>query len=145
MLALEDTSRRAITRQEAAASALAAAAARCEETTRALHADLTDRAVDLALEIAAAILGREVELAVDPAADALRRALVPVALDVPLVVRLHPDDLAALDPTVLGGRPATVVPDARVAPGDAVVETEDGWIDSDVAGALARVRKVLGR
>ena len=144
-LQVAEANRRAVARQEAAASALAAAAARCEETTRALHADLTDRAVDLALEIAAAILGREVELAVDPAADALRRALVPVALDVPLVVRLHPDDLAALDPTVLGDRPATVVPDARVAPGDAVVETEDGWIDSDVAGALARVRKVLGR
>ena len=36
-------------------------------------------------------------------------------------------------------------PTPALARGDAVVETEDGSIDADVAGALARVREVLGR
>jgi flagellar assembly protein FliH len=145
LLELQEGTRRAVARQESAASALAEAARRCDETARALQTELTDRAVDLALEIAAAVLGREVTLAVDPGADAVRRAVAGVPVDVPLVVRLNPEDLAALDQAVLAGRPATLVADPRVSRGDAVVETENGWVDADIAGSLARVREVLGR
>lgn len=136
---------RALAELETAAGALAVAARHCQEATRTLRAELSDRALDLALEIAEMVLGREVALAADPAGDALRRALTTIPGDVPLVVRLHPDDLGALGDTVLAGRPATVVTDPGLSRGDAVVETEDGFVEADLAGALARVREVLGR
>jgi flagellar assembly protein FliH len=144
-VAFEQHRRRALDELESAAAALATAVERCGEATRQLHAELADRAVDLALEIAATVLDREVALASDPAADAVRRALTVLADDVPFVVRLHPEDRAVLDPAVLAGLPATVVADAAVGRGDAVVETEDGFVDADLAGALDRVRTVLGR
>jgi flagellar assembly protein FliH len=142
---LEAERRRVLAEHGSAASALGAAVQRCEELTRELRAELTEQAVELALQIAEAVVGRELALATDPGADALRRALGSLPVDVPLVVRLHPDDLAVLDGDLLEGRPATVVADPRLARGDAVVETEDGWVDADVAGAFARVREVLGR
>jgi flagellar assembly protein FliH len=146
-LAFEQAHAVVLEQQASAAAALVSAVARCEETTRALRSELHDAAVELALQLAEALLGRELALAEDPAADAVRRAVAGVPGDVPLVVRLHPDDLAVLDREVLGERTATatVVADAGVARGDAVVETLDGFVDADLAGALARVREVLGR
>ena len=141
----EEEHLRTLRELETAADALAVAVRHCQETTRTLQAELSDRALDLALGIAEMVLGREVALAADPAGDAVRRALTTVPDDVPLVVRLHPDDLAALDEAVLAGRPATVVTDPGLSRGDAVVETEDGFVEADLAGALARVRQVLGR
>ena len=142
---LAEHGRRVVAQQQTAAEALAAAVRRTEETTRALHEEIADQAVELALQIAEAVLGREVALSDDPAGDAVRRALAGVPVEVPLVVRLHPEDRDALDPVLLADRPVTLVTDGRVARGDAVVETEDGWVDADLAGALARVREVLGR
>jgi len=131
--------------QHSAASALEAALGRCAEAGRELQADLTAKAVDLAVELAEAILGRELEISVDPGADALRRALASVPAEVPLVVRLNPDDVAALDDAVLADRPVTVLPDPAVARGDALVETDNGVVDAGIATAVARVREVLSR
>jgi flagellar assembly protein FliH len=131
--------------QRSALSAVETAARRCAETTEQVQRELAEAAVDLALQLVEAILGREVATASDPGADALHRALVGVPVDVPLVVRLHPDDLSALDRTCVGERSASFVADPSLARGDAVVETEAGVVDATVAGALARVRKALGR
>ena len=143
--AFEQQHRRALAELDAAVGALATAVQQCQESTRTLRAELSDRALDLALQIAEMVLDREVALASDPAGDALRRALATIPDDVPLVVRLHPDDLAALGDAVLAGRAATLVTDSGLSRGDAVVETEDGFVEADLAGALARVREVLGR
>ncbi len=102
----DEESRRVLAEQQAAARALAAAVRQCEELAVALRDQLVDGSVELALQIAEAVLGRELEVAVDPGADAVRRAVTTTPVDVPLVVRLHPDDLAALDASVLGDRPA---------------------------------------
>ena len=131
--------------QHSAVSALEAAVRRCTETTRELQAELGDKAVDLALELAEAILGRELETATDPGADALRRALATVPVETPVVVRLNPQDVAALDHSLLADRPVTVLPDQGTTRGDALVETEAGVIDAGIATAVARVREVLGR
>ena len=131
--------------QSSALSAVETAVRRCAETTEQVQSELAVAAVDLALQLVEAILAREVATSVDPGADALRRALVGVPVDVPLVVRLHPDDLAALDRTCIGERSASFVADPSLARGDAVVETESGVVDATVAGAVARVRQVLGR
>src|SRR4051794_33203404 len=143
--AFEERSRRAVAAQQSASDALLAAVRGCEAATQALQGELTEQAVDLALQIAEAVLGRELELAADPAADALRRALRGVPADVAVVVRLHPDDLEALDRSVLADRPATYRPDLSVSRGDALVETESSVVDAGVVTALARVREVFGR
>ena len=143
--ALEERSRRVLAAQQSSADALAAAVRASEAAAQALQAELADSAVDLALQIAEAVLGRELQLAADPAADALRRALRTVPADVAVVVRLHPDDLEALDRSVVHDRPATYRPDPSLLRGDAVVETESSVVDAGIAAALARVREVLGR
>ncbi|MDX6301868.1 MAG: flagellar assembly protein FliH [Nocardioidaceae bacterium] len=141
----DEQGRRALAAQQSAADALAVAAEQFAVVARTVQEELRDQAVDLALQIAAAVLGREVIAAADPGADALRRAVTAVAVDVPLAVRLHPDDLAALDRSVVAGRSVTWTADPSLSRGDAVVETPSGTVDAGIAGALARVREVLGR
>jgi len=131
--------------QHSALSAVETAARRCAEVSDALQRELGEAALDLALQLVEAVLGRELATATDPGADALRRALVAVPVDVPLVARLHPADLAALDRGTVGDRAVTLVADPTVARGDALVETDSGVVDATVSGALARVREVLGR
>jgi flagellar assembly protein FliH len=141
--ALQHRSDTLLAAQRSALSALQQAVGRCADTTSALHAELTAAAVDLGLQIAEAVLGRELEIATDPGADALRRALVGVPIDVPVTVRLHPADLQVLDRDVVADRAVTFVADPSLTSGDAVVETDDGIVDAGVAAALARVREVL--
>lgn len=143
--ALQHRSDTLLAAQRSALSALQDAVGRCAETTSALHAELTAAAVDLALQIAESVLARELEIARDPGADALRRALVGVPLDVPVSVRLHPADLDVLDRDVVADRAVTFLADATLGRGDAVVESEDGIVDAGIAAALARVREVLAR
>lgn len=134
-----------LARQRQALAALAAATDRLTHTLHRLADELSGEAVELALRIAEAVVGREVELAVDPGADALRRAMTEVPPVVPVLVRMHPADRALVDLTAFGERDITLVDDPTLAPGDALVETEDGVVDATVAAALARVREVLAR
>src|SRR5579864_6571132 len=53
-----------------------------------------------ALELAEAVIGRHIEVSADPGADALARALA-LAPSGPLIARLHPDDAALLDSSLL--------------------------------------------
>jgi flagellar assembly protein FliH len=115
--------------------------ARIGETVDAL----SERAVEAALELTGAILGREVATAADPGGDALRRAMALVEPTVTATVRLNPQDRAALDPATLDGVAAVVVDDPTLARGDAVAETEDTLVDATIAAALDRVREVLTR
>jgi len=143
--AFDEQSRSILAGQRSAAAALELAADRVEASVRQLNEDLAAQAVELALQIAEAVLGRELATVDDPAADALRRALARVPDDVKVTVRLHPADRADLDPSVLGGRSVTIEADPSLARGDAVVETDSGLVDAGVGAALARVREVLGR
>lgn len=106
---------------------------------------LADQVVPAALELAEAIVGREVATAADPGADALRRALTEIDPSVPVTVRMHPADHGLLDPALLEGRPVTLVVDASLSRGDAVAETPDHVVDATLATALERVREVLAR
>jgi flagellar assembly protein FliH len=148
--AFEEQSQRAVVAQQFAVQTLLAAAARFEEVTRAREAELAHQAVELGLQIAEAVVGRELEAVDDPAAEALHRALVSVPAEVAVTVRLHPADLATLDEvgvaeTALRGRTVSYVGDGSLSRGDAVVETESGVVDAGLRTALTRVREVLGR
>jgi flagellar assembly protein FliH len=107
--------------------------------------ELTTHAVTLALEIAEAVVGRELAISADPGADAVRRALRKVSPTATVTVHLHPDDRAALDLTVLGDRRVSLVDDPGLARGDAVLKTDTGIVDATIGAALARVREVLAR
>jgi flagellar assembly protein FliH len=131
--------------QQCAVDALAKAAEHYAGASTDLLEALADQAFDLALRIAEAVIGRELETAADPGGDALRRALTLVPPAAAVTVRLHPEDRALLDLTVLAGRPVSLVDDPALTRGDAVVETETGVVDATVGAALDRVREVLGR
>jgi flagellar assembly protein FliH len=131
--------------QRQAAGALGAATDRLVETLHRLAAELSGQAVEVALQVAEAVVGHEIACATDPGGDALRRAMTAVPPLVPVVVRMNPADRARVDLTGFGGRDITLVDDPTLAPGDALVETENGVVDATIAAALARVREVLCR
>ncbi|HSE10501.1 MAG TPA: FliH/SctL family protein [Nocardioidaceae bacterium] len=136
--------RREVEHRDALAALDAAAAqlrTRLSETVDAV----AEQAVELALRLTEAILGREVATATDPGGDALRRALSLVDPHVAVTVRMHPKDRATLDLEALGDRAVTVLDDETLQPGDAVALTEDTLVDATISAALERVWEVLTR
>jgi flagellar assembly protein FliH len=96
-----------------------------------------------ALDLAEAIIGRELDDAETSAKAAVSRALSGVAPDEVVALRLHPDDIAVLgaDAGQLAG--LHVVADPSLARGDAIVTLPDGSVDARIASALERARAVL--
>ncbi|WP_432484532.1 FliH/SctL family protein [Kineococcus esterisolvens] len=156
---------RALAAQQAAALARAESAVR--GAADALSAErlptvaaLADTVLELALELAGAVLDREVSLTASPVHDAVRRALRPLDDERPVTVRVHPDDLAALtgdgrtggDPLgdqLKGTAPAadagrvTFLPDPAVSPGDAIARQGDTDVDAGLRASVARALEAL--
>ena len=133
-----------VARLEAAAGALAAAAT----DLRLRHAleltSLEDALARAAVDLAAAVIGRELEVSASPGADALARALALVPAGSVAVARLHPADAALLaDPPFDGAGDLTVIPDPAVEPGGCILEVGDSRIDAQLGSALDRVRSAL--
>jgi flagellar assembly protein FliH len=126
-----------------AMTALATTLDRLQAAFHGAVEQVTGQAHLMALEIAAAVIGRELTTSATTADDAVRRALAGVAAETPVVVRLHPDDAARVHASLLADRPVRIVADPSLAPGDAVAETEDTLVDATIAAALDRVRGVL--
>ncbi len=127
----------------AAVAALHAAARDIQQRAATDLAEATRTIAAAALELAEAIIGRHIEAAADPGADALARALA-LAPNVPLTARLHPEDAALLDTSLLpeDGR-VVVVADPAIERGGCVVEGGATTIDAQVGPALARARQAL--
>lgn len=108
-------------------------------------AQLAEETVDLALAIATAVLGRELDTAVDPGRDALVRALAMAPDRGDAVARLHPDDLARLGTIddATGGRDVQLVADHRVERGGCVLDVGAARIDAQMGPAIERVRAEL--
>jgi len=103
-------------------------------------AGLEDALARAAVDLASAIIGRELQLAASPGADALARALALVPAGATVVARLHPADAAVLtDPT----EGMTVIADPAVEPGGCILEVGDSRIDAQLGPALDRVRAAL--
>lgn len=108
------------------------AAVRC---FRAALADALDVAVQTLLaDIAAGVLARELELAPSDIAGVVARARERFASEDPLVVRVHPGDLARL-----AGAPFTTVADERLRRGDVTIELHSGTIDARLGTRLDAV------
>ncbi len=129
----------ATTRRSAAAVAAAAAALRA--LTMPVIEDAEHALVEGALELAEAILQREVADGHVSAADTLRRVLASLPHDELATVRLNPVDAATV---AVDGEPSlTVVADESIAPGDAVAVLRDGWLDARIGAAVERAKTVL--
>lgn len=84
-------------------------------------------------DIAAEIVGRELQLAPADLSAIVERTVRRYSLEAPVRVRVHPGDLSALD----GALPA--VADAQLRRGDAVLELRDGTIDASLGVRLDSV------
>jgi flagellar assembly protein FliH len=134
----------AVARLEAAAGALAAAAADLRHRQALELTGLEDALARAAVDLASAIIGRELEVSASPGADALARALALVPAGSSAVARLHPADAAVLAEAPLDGAGAlTVIPDPAVEPGGCILEVGDSRIDAQLGSALDRVRSAL--
>lgn len=130
---------------EQALAVLATVTRAFEQRDAVAVADVEDVVADLALQVARAVLGRELALSSDPGAEAVARALALAPDGCPATARLHPDDVAALAPTgaLAPGRELTVVADPAVERGGCVVQAAGRLIDAQVGTALERVAAAL--
>jgi flagellar assembly protein FliH len=94
-----------------------------------------------AVQIAEAILQRELADETTAALGAVRRAMSVAGDDHVRRIRLHPADLAVLE--ALGELPVEAVADATLERGDAIADLEHGSVDARLATAVARVRAAL--
>ncbi len=149
---------RAAAREEGHAEGLRAAAAQVEERVASLAeaqarwlARAEVEALDLAVEMARRILGRELRLDPAAASDGAVATLRAAGRRRTLRVRLHPDGVAGLRerrPALAeagAGATLELVADPALAPGDVVVETEAGQVDGRIATRLEGYRAALGR
>jgi flagellar assembly protein FliH len=130
-----------------ATAALGDAVRRLEAVTTPVAEEVRDSVLTAVVTLVEDLLGRELEVAASPGLDALRRAMSLCPEDAPVVVRLHPDDLAEVPAEALADLPGgvTVLGDARVERAGAVAETGPRRIDAQIGAALERVQAVLGR
>jgi flagellar assembly protein FliH len=142
---LADVQARWERRVASATAALGAAATRLDEAAVPVADDVRETILGIVLTLVEDLLGRELALADSPVLDAVRRALTLVPADAPVVVRVHPDDLAEIPADALAELPATVrvVDDPSVERAGAVAETGPRRIDAQLMAALERVQAVL--
>lgn len=133
-------------RYESALTALDDARSAVADRVRTTSALSADRIEELAVELAAAILGAELSDPARSAAHALRRALAEMPVDRWTRVAVHPRDgeiLRADGDAVAALHGVEMIDDASVSPGGAIVQIADGAVDVRVAEALRRASDAL--
>lgn len=115
-----------------------------DERTEAVCTNISDQVTELALEIAEAVLAREIRTSIDPGADAITRCLELAPQTGDVVARLHPADLAQLGQvTALADRKLSVTADPTLQRGDAIVSVDEATIDARLSESLRRVTEAL--
>ena len=134
-------------RHAAEVQALRLAAAALADRTVPVLADAEQALFSHALELAEALLGHQLRDGKTSARAALARACGTGSAEVPLSIRMHPDDLTELN---AAGRdaldlPASVqlVPDPSLNRGDALANYPHGFLDARLGTAVARTRTAL--
>jgi flagellar assembly protein FliH len=97
--------------------------------------------VEAALELAEAVLQREVQEGHVTTADTLRRALALVPDEQTVTVRMSPVDLETLGD--INTANIVVTADAAISSGDAIATMPHGWLDVRLFAALQRAKSVL--
>lgn len=127
-------------------SALQRAQALLEERTAELATLTADRIEGLALDLATAILGAEMSDPARSAGHAVHRALAEMPLDRWTRVTLSERDAAtiAADPDVMPQlRGVELIGSSAVDAGGALIEIDDGAVDTRIGQALARAAAAL--
>mgnify|MGYP001358458681 CR=1 FL=1 len=88
-------------------------------------------------DIAAEVVGRELRLAPADLRAIVSRTLQRYALEAPVRVRVHPDDLDSLRTEF------STIADAKLRRGDAVLEVRGGVIDASLGVRLESVLKAI--
>ena len=124
---------------------LDAAAADLAARQAGVVADVEQTIAAMAVQIAEAILDRELRACDAPARDAVRRALQMAPERADAVARVHPDDLASLGDltTLTADRTVSVVADPTIERGGCILDVGPCRIDAQIGPALRRVREVL--
>ncbi|MEX1080056.1 MAG: FliH/SctL family protein [Homoserinimonas sp.] len=130
-------------RVAAAVAVLSAASDALNRRTVPVIAEVQDALAATAIELAAAIVGRELSSDAASASSALHRALSGVDTALVQLVRMNPADLANIDQETILATGVTFVPDATLGSGDAVTEFADGYLDARVSSALERARTAI--
>lgn len=130
-------------RADRALATLAAAARALQERTVPLLADAQHVLAASAIELAEAILGRELASGEASARSAIERALRDVDSVAVQIVRLNPADLAELSDDDRASTGVTFAADPSLDRGDAVTEFADGYLDARISTAVARARTAL--
>jgi flagellar assembly protein FliH len=143
----------AATGDEAAKAARAArlsdaliTAAVSARSQRAAAVALAEReAVELAFELAATLLGREMSLNPSLSLEAVSRAVALVPKGEDLVVRLHPGDVVTPEElqALVADASIKVVHDPEIEAGGCVVEAGPCRIDAQIAPAMERARALI--
>jgi flagellar assembly protein FliH len=138
-----------------ALQALQAAAADLRQSTVSITDDIEDQILAAAVELAEALLGRELRDPEVAAPAALARILRLAPADEPVTVWLHPadhDTLTAPGGTALissvegaTGRGLTFEIDPELPPGDARARCGSTIIDARLTAGVARLREYLSR
>lgn len=139
----EDEMRRGQERVNRSLAALNAAVFSLEARTVALITEMQDTLAASAMDLAEALLCRELADGDASARSALARALEGVDTDLVQRVRMNPVDLAALDEDTLRRARVEFVGDPGLPRGDAVTEFPDGYLDASLGSAVERARAAL--
>lgn len=129
-----------------ALSAVHASSAALDQRIDELSALAGDRIEELAIELATAILGVELSDPARSASHALRRALAVMPVERWTRVAFSPSDGAILredEDAAATLHGIELVESASVDPGGAIVEVEDGAVDTRITRALARAVEAL--
>jgi len=105
--------------------------------------EVADAVVALALDLARAVLDREVATASNPGAEAIARALTLAPEGGTATVHLHPADVAVLGEVDGLGRLLVMVADAGVERGGCVLQSAGRRVDAQLGPALDRIAAVL--
>jgi flagellar assembly protein FliH len=102
------------------------------------------KTTQLALEIATAVLNREIATSEDPGAEALARCIDLAPNTGDMFARLNPSDAAELRQVEgLGDRGLMITADPTLGRGDAIVTINDVTIDARISESLRRVAEAL--
>lgn len=127
-------------------AAMTVAVAAVQRTVLPVVDDSDTSLLSAAVDLAEAVIARELADTADGAAAALRRVLAELGNEVEqpgITVRMHPDDAAALNSAGQLAPSLTIRADESLRLGDAVAELADGMIDARIGTALQRAKLAL--
>jgi flagellar biosynthesis/type III secretory pathway protein FliH len=131
-----------------ALAALQKAAAQLQESAVRLFASHREQLIRLSLEIAAKILAKDIQEQNYQIEAILQKALEGIGSNLPITIRLHPQDLQTLQQAGENGidrLPSSIrwIPDPTLKPAECILQTEEEMIEWIIDEHLKRISDAL--